>query len=213
MKSFFRILLLISWILLFASCSGTSTQISKYLHQGTVESEPLYKAIEKSNELVSDGILSLTIEEREAKCHHINDMISINLVFENLTCRPLVLQSRFTISKKRFGTDGDIFVWLNAQDRTPLLSPTDGVIDELWGQTPTPSKYQVLGAFFKFETKFDYKLPHYVRDGNAQNKYNFFTPSPGQYLIRIIYQNLIPSQINEWSGVIASNQVEVCVIE
>ena len=85
MKSLFKVLLLISCAFFLISCSEISTQPPTNLQQGTIDSEPPYKAIERNSEPVSDGILSLTIEKREARCHHVDDPISINLIFKNLT--------------------------------------------------------------------------------------------------------------------------------
>ena len=193
----------------FVSCS----QETQNLPPSATEVEPLYTKIEKSNEPINDGVLSINIEDQEPKCHPVTAPISIKLVFENMSNQPLLLQSRFILSQKRLGTDGDIFVWLSSKDGISLLSPSDTINDEQWGQTPTPLKYLTLDEFSKFETTVHYKLPLKVMNGNAINEFRYFTPRPGQYLIKVVYQNLAPSHSNEWGGVIASNQIEVCFIQ
>lgn len=202
-----NIMLIFLLTLYSASCSQTQENTSP----DTLEPEPLYKTLDNTSEAINDGVLSLTIEEDEIACHHIGDSISITLTFKNLSNQSLVLQSRFTVSDKRFDADADILVWLNRQDQTPLLSQGDTIRDEKWMVTPVPFKYQTLDSFSEFKTKLEYQFPDQVIVGNTQGEESIFTPGSGQYLIRVIYQNYLPSKIDEWSGLIASNRIAVCI--
>ncbi len=208
-----KTILNITLILLLTSCSVSYGQAPEITQQSTLEPEPLYETIEDTNEAVNDGILSLTIEKKEAICYHNNELIPIILTFKNISHQPIVLQSRFIMSDKKFGTDGDILVWLNKNDGTPLLSPGDTLVDEEWMVTPIPFTYQTLDGLSEFKTELEYSLPNQVLVGNRQDEGGIFTPGPGQYLIRIIYRNGVPHRANEWSGLIASNRIEICIID
>ncbi len=196
-----------------ASCSIPPIRLPPSSPQSTVEVEPLYKTIERTNEQFTDGVLSVSIRQADDTCHSISEPISLKLTFENLSDKPLVLLSSFSVSQKRFGADNGIFVWMDTKDGTPLLSPHDLIIEESLGATPAPPKYQILNEHSKLEITLSYVLPTQLINGDVQNNHNIFTPGPGQYLIRFVYQNLVSSQLNEWTGVIASNRLEICVIE
>jgi hypothetical protein len=208
-----RIFQVILWGLLLAACASLPTMpvpSPQKIMITPTESRPLYEAIERSDEAFNDGKLALTVRVKEMKCFSIAEPIPIVLVFENLTDEPLKLESNFIYSSKRMSANGNIFVWLTGPDGTPLLTLGDILPEDFLEPTRLPLRYQTLSGHSKLETEIAYQIPEQVLDGYA-TKSEPFTPTPGQYLLRVIYQSLASEQENEWEGLIASQRIELCV--
>jgi hypothetical protein len=160
------------------------------------------------SEQATDGKLLLFIEEIEKKCHSKNEPIQIKLAFVNLTNDPLALLDRFSIAANINGQGGNIVALLLAEDGKPLYTPADFQMFDIFEKPERD--FKVVSPDSPFETKVEYKLPQGFLDMSEIDQ-TVVTPTPGPYKLKLIYAG--NGFFETWHGVIASNQIEICITQ
>jgi len=162
------------------------------------------------NQQVTDGKLMLLVEEVDPKCHKIRKMpddIDVRIAFRSLVGYPLYVASDFRVSMNSRIAGGDIIPMFYDQIGKRFGLSRDQIDYEI---DLIPKSVIVIQPGEEFVSSIPILLPGTLSAGNGS------LISPGQYLVKIIYQNRVSSmkgQENIWTGMISSNLIEFCMEE
>lgn len=161
---------------------------------------------------VSDGSLILYASQIGQDCHKIylpspknkQPVITVELVFQNISEKPLVIETEFKLTQGRL-TDLGFLYFYGDGERLHISSLTP---DEF----SIPTTFVYIPAHESYKHVITLGLPIEIRSDNGPWE---LIPA-GQYYVKFLYVNdhqKVGQQEDVWTGIISSNPVEFCVKE
>ena len=179
---------------------------------------------------ISDGRLKLTIVEENKQCHKLGtftnlsngkvvykpgDLVPIILTFENLTNEPLsiadynVVAFASSLTLENSARVIPVLSALNGQ-RITSLDEEQSVGYQIY-QTPSSTLVRELFGKSNFEITIKYLPPAQVLYLGESGERGSMPLPAGHYLLKYVYD--ATGYQGSWSGVISSNQIEICIID
>ena len=155
---------------------------------------------------VTDGKLLLSIPELESNCYAQYEQIPIDLIFHNLTPKPLSLRDKFDLAINRSLRGGNISLLISESNGEPLFTLSDFSLADYF-DVSTPKYLEIpVGSDYKITISFVFPKEKVLTV--TTNKLETIPTIAGNYFIRFLYFGY---DENAWSGMIASNQLEICI--
>jgi len=168
---------------------------------------PTVVAIYDSSEQITDGDLALSINIPTGSCYSMRSNIPVELTFHNLTAKPIMLQSRLSISTMFLGAS-DLVAITKSESGSSIYSVP--MINQPFVSVPLP-RFQSIPARGLFQAEVQYRFPIDDLNMNGTGGPRTAVAASNQYSIRLVYQNDSPFNVGAWVGMIASNQIAVCI--
>ncbi len=193
----------------------SSTQIIDVVWP-TSETTPDFINIFNNPNQVTDGVLKISIEEPDRKCHNPGSIINIKVDFQNLSDKQIVIVDYNAIaSTVLMGTYGQIITFLTNAHNKAVYSP--GYYSGAEGINGTSPLFQEIQPESSFALVVEYYLPNEVAELDQNGHLVSWTLPDGRYFLKFIYAayEYIDSwheYKGSWKGKISSNQIEICVV-
>jgi len=163
-------------------------------------------AIEYVPNQLTDRKLLLSIREAQSKCHSHNERIFVNLIFHNLTSEPLTLRDKFALAINRSFRGGNVSLLVSERNGNPLLTRRDYAIPDFFdGATPT---YLEIPVNSDYQVTIRFVFPEEKVLSATKDQLKTVPTGSGKYFIRFLY---LGYDDHAWTGMIASNQIEICI--
>ena len=166
-----------------------------------------YDDLIDSSSSKSDGKLSLSIQELQIGCHPASKAFKIKFSFENLSEAPLVIPAFRWIDDH-----GDVIPIVTNAENT-ILPSRKAPQSFVYYAIPTPSSYTTISGYGTVDRIIDFYFPNYVLLATGRDNYALVTPEPARYFIKFLYFNWQDGTEEIWTGIIASNRIEICITE
>ncbi|MFZ5880045.1 MAG: hypothetical protein ACOY0R_11800 [Chloroflexota bacterium] len=188
---------------LLVSCSGLKSANTPFpAINPTAIAAPTLSAMYYGPEPTTDGQLSLEVEDTEEDCYPLKSRIPIKFTFRNLSDEPVTfpLFIQDGMGLKPILTSQTLYIYHDPETPRDFVYPR---VKELVTLSPSQS----------FESTYWYQLPDFLFVYVPPGEVVASTPTAGKYLLKFIFQNHDKFDANAWRGRIASNRIEVCIME
>lgn len=163
-------------------------------------------------------VLTLFIEVEGFGCHDFDSPAVIDMSFQNMLDKPLILHTQFLIGPSYDQREGPFFnIFPEIRDNSgQIISYNLGYVDFV-GFTSKADDFVELPPQGTFETEISFYFPRVIEvDGGPTAPYD------GSYQVKFVYLNSVvgpalqpPSfqqfDWNAWVGEVESNPIEICI--
>lgn len=160
---------------------------------------PTLSAMYYDPDPATDGVLSLEIDDTEQSCYSQKSSVPIKTTFHNLSSESVTIPifKQNNIGLKPILTSQTDYIYYDPETPRDYFLPT--LIDLV-----------LLSSGQSYESIYEYHLPKFIWISKTQGNTQVSTPSPGEYLLKFIFENRLDHDAHAWKGHIASNQIEIC---
>ena len=175
----------------------------------TLESFPTPISIFDYPGQVSDNGLLLTVLQEDA-CYQAGEAIRLNFIISNLSDESVKLIDQFALARNRFGAGGNIVAFLTTIKGEDLFTEWDWKIIDIFDLPPNSYVTILSGQDFMFS--LDYNFPRMLSKSESFENGEMSAPITGLYMLRFVYMSSY-GKANTWTGVLASNQIGICIVD
>lgn len=200
--------------LLATSISSCSPVVNKspatFVTNATLQAYPTPVSILDYSDQVTDRKLLLSIKEVEKTCYKADNLIKIEIVFENISNEPINIPETLSIAQNRRGDGGNLIPLITTLGGEVVKNLGDFQLVDIFN-TPV-NTYQKIADGQSINSVVKFRFPKYFADIASEGALVLSTPRPEQYFLRFVFVNYSSDQ-SIWSGSIGSNRIRICVTD